>query len=410
MKTLICLPVIFAALLVSAPAEKPEPLQFNTPLEFTVPPGKTKEFSFEGKQGDYWELQEGDRYEFNTFALRAPDGRELLDAQGSDVLPALILPQNGRYVFRTIRSKYESEKEQSAPRTFKATVSNEFTLPEGSRQISTREVNGYVINVYSSNDQKGSWAEILKSGTRLVYLCTGADLLDLGCDASISVIAEDHDKQALLWKTQDKTGDGVPDVAIGRFVLGHPHPGFGYHFYELGDRVIQRPVLSNVDCPIGPDRVNPRGGLFLSTGDASYRGWNNAFEGSPFPSVVLEFKNGDWRPSYSAMKAPAPAPAKLKAMAAKARAAMGNHPYEGQEREFGARFLDRPEPTEPFWGTMLRLIYTGNEKEAWTFFDSVWPKTKPGKEIFRKDFKDRLEGSAYWGAILKERGSRAPKK
>ena len=89
---------------------------------------------------------------------------------------------------------------------------------------------------------------------------------------------------------------------------------------------------------------------------------------------------------------------------------MGNHPYEGQEPEFGAQFLNATEPTEPFWGTMLRLIYTGNEKEAWTFFDSVWPKTKPGKEIFRKDFKDCLEGSEYWGAILKERGSRAPKK
>jgi len=410
MKTLLCLPAVLAALLVSAPAEKPEPLQFNAPLEFTVPPGKTKEFSFEGKQGDYWELRQGDRYEFNTFELRAPDGRDLLDAQGPDVLPALILPQNGRYVFRTIRSKYEPEAEQSAPRKFEATVFNQFALPEGSKRISTREVNGYAINVYSSNEPQGSWAEILKSGKRLVYLCTGADLLDLGCDASISVIAEAQDKQALLWKTQDKTGDGVPDVAIGRFVSGLPHPGFGYHFYELGDRVIQRPVLSNVDCPIGPDRVNPRGGLFLSTGDASYRRWNNAFEGSPFPPVVLEFKNGDWRPSFSAMKKPAPAPAKLKAMAAKARAAMGSYPYEGESHEFGDQLLHADEPTELFWGTMLRLIYTGNEKEAWTFFDSVWPKIKPGKEIFRKDFKDRLEGSEYWGAILKERGIGAPKK
>jgi hypothetical protein len=59
-----------------------------------------------------------------------------------------------------------------------------------------------------------------------------------------------------------------------------------------------------------------------------------------------------------------------------------------------------PPGTPAFWGTMLDLIYSGNEAKAWQYLDWVWPSNKPGKEAFLSDFKDQLLDSAY-GEIFK---------
>ena len=49
--------------------------------------------------------------------------------------------------------------------------------------------------------------------------------------------------------------------------------------------------------------------------------------------------------------------------------------------------------TPKLFKILLDLIYSGNEKSAWEFLDMTWPKTKLGKEQFKKDFLDNYNKS-----------------
>jgi hypothetical protein len=51
------------------------------------------------------------------------------------------------------------------------------------------------------------------------------------------------------------------------------------------------------------------------------------------------------------------------------------------------------------WSTMLDLIYTGNEKAAWDFFEKAWPKPRNGKQSSLREFQEVLFSSQYWPQI-----------
>ncbi|MCX6717310.1 MAG: hypothetical protein NTU76_01375, partial [Candidatus Taylorbacteria bacterium] len=53
------------------------------------------------------------------------------------------------------------------------------------------------------------------------------------------------------------------------------------------------------------------------------------------------------------------------------------------------------------WEYMLDLIYSGNEKTAWEFFNQAWPKDVPGKEKFKAEFQQVLEASPNYEEIKK---------
>jgi len=50
---------------------------------------------------------------------------------------------------------------------------------------------------------------------------------------------------------------------------------------------------------------------------------------------------------------------------------------------------------------MLDLIYTGNEKAAWDFFEKAWPKPRNGKQSSLREFQEVLFSSQYWPQIRK---------
>jgi hypothetical protein len=56
-------------------------------------------------------------------------------------------------------------------------------------------------------------------------------------------------------------------------------------------------------------------------------------------------------------------------------------------------------PPPDLWGYMLDLIYSGNERTAWDFFDQAWPASIPGKKEFMKDFRKQLSTSRYWSQV-----------
>lgn len=371
-------------------------LEFNKATPVTISAGEVKEYTFKGKKGDYWEIKTPTEASiFISFELLAPTGEEILKNQDTNA-PALILPADGEYKLRVFCSPVDGKP---GPYSVDVVASDRFALPKGSKKVTTRRVNGYTITIYKSEEEYLTALEIVRSGKRLAYLLGDSTIPFSFMDHSIGVAGTARKRERELWQTADKTGDGVPDIAI-EYYSGGAHCCYTYYFYELGDQMVQRPTLSTADAGLAAVRVNPGGGLRLRTADMAFAYWNIYFAGSPSPKVILDFKNSQWRPNFSAMKKPSPTAAKLQTIAARARKLMNDKPYRGDE--FAVALDEGYLFEEAFWGTMLDLIYTGNENEAWKFMDDVWPKTKPGKELFLRDFKEQLGKSLFWQMIKED--------
>ena len=153
-------------------------------------------------------------------------------------------------------------------------------------------------------------------------------------------------------------------------------------------------TISGQDSDIIAIGKKPNGSLILQTGDSTFAYWLTSFAGSPIPSVILTFQNGEFRPDAKLMKKPAPSLAVLKQKAAQAKKGIGLTAYTGPEND---GFLDA------FWGEMLDLMYAGNETAAWQYFDLVWDARKPGKEKFKQDFLEKLNDSDYWKMMQEDR-------
>jgi hypothetical protein len=167
-------------------------------------------------------------------------------------------------------------------------------------------------------------------------------------------------------------------------------------FFELGNSVQPLDVIASGDARTIAIGKNPKGGLRLETGDNTFAYWLTSFAGSPIPAVILDYKNGVFRPNPAAMRKPAPTLAVIRKKAERAKKEIGLEPYTGVET---SNFL------YAFWGEMLEMIYSGNETAAWQYFDLAWDKRKPGKELFKKDFLEQLDKSQFWKMVQEEKAS-----
>jgi ribosomal protein L37E len=94
--------------------------------------------------------------------------------------------------------------------------------------------------------------------------------------------------------------------------------------------------------------------------------WEATFGESRVPQVILTMQDGALRPLTSAMRRP--------------------------RRES----LTRPED-QSVWSFVLELMYEGNEKQAWEYFDRVWPSVDAdAKQQARATFLGQLESSKWW--------------
>ena len=189
----------------------------------------------------------------------------------------------------------------------------------------------------------------------------------------------------------DKTGDGKPDVML-EFFSGGAHCCFTYHTFELGDVVELRPALNTGHSGVKVWNRKTKAPFSMVTLDTVFAYWNASFAESPATEVILVFDNsaGEWRPDIESMKRPAPSMKTLERKAATMRSKINDEAYTGEN---STRF------DEVFWGEMLKLIYTGHAELAWRYLDMVWPKDKPGKEVFRGDFQKQLELGLFWTAV-----------
>ena len=364
----------------------------NTSAKITLGTGETKEFTFTGKQGDFWQLKESREWPvYPDVTLIAPDGRNILsDYDG--YLRALVLPMDGMYKLRFSLTKTDSEETKPGPHELTVGYTDIFSLARGSAKVSSRTVAGYTVEIWHSKDEYVTTLKIAKGGDIEAVLIGESGMPFEFADKFADGKSRAEMRAAQLWRTADKTGDGTPDIAI-QYYSGGAHCCFDLNVYELGKSVVKVPTLSTADAGVVPMRSNPTGGLRLRSADMTFAYWNMSFAGSPAAVIVLDFKDGQWRPNFAAMKKAPPSAALLKKKAAAARKKLTTEPYKTGEYGF----------EEAFWGEMLNLIYTGNEAEAWNYFEMVWPEGKPGKQQFRDDFTEQLNMSPFWKMIQADR-------
>lgn len=392
-KIIFLLIVTVSAAFSPAFAQSAEKLEANKEKRFVMAKVDEKTFTLELKKDNfaqiYWQEKANNDL---MLSIVSPSGKDITKGADYSDSFAFVAAEDGVYKVSFKPNPY-SETVQQWDVT--AGYKNAFTLPKTAKLQRQRKINGYDIKIYNSNDESDSGDYgtylLVEKGGKLKAIRKGGSLVGGGFnfadDATLWDYSAGKKSAALFRTTADKTGEGTPDVAV-QFYTGGAHCCFKMYFYELGaNGVTIVPTINGDDSDIIAIGKKPNGGLAVQTGDSNFAYWLTSFAGSPIPTVILSFKDGEFRSDAALMKKPAPTLAVLKAKAAKARKNLGLKAYTGEENE---DFIDA------FWGEMVDLLYSGNEKSAWHYFDLVWDSRKPGKEKFKEDFLKKLNESSYW--------------
>ncbi|MBX3281461.1 MAG: hypothetical protein KF756_03185 [Acidobacteria bacterium] len=361
-------------------------------VDFTVTPERDARFNVYLSDGGFaqflWKSSDD-----SSFLYEITDGTGKVQLKGDsswEKAAYFVAPKEGVYSIRFfIDPKAEQKNTQKAALTY----GNTFTMPVNGTVKASRKAAGYevqLVDVPDTETNPGDSFVLVKKGGALkniLHSDYSSPVMGYSFTGSVGKDATADEKRAaaLIDNTPDKTNDGDPDVMI-EYYSGGAHCCTTYYFIELpkaGPVAIREVATGNAGMM--PIRKAASGGLLFETADNAWAYWNMSFAGSPMPSVILEFKNGEAKPNFALMKKPAPSMAALKKKAAAARAKISNDPYTEQSMDF----------EDAFWSEMIDLIFTGHEDLAWTYFDMVWPKAKPGKEKFLADFKEVLAGSYY---------------
>ena len=367
-----------------------ETLTPDQPVTFTLAPGEEKTFVIQLKESDFaeisWLANEGLNL---SFALHDPSGRDVVeDLLEVDTSISFVADKSGDYI---LKIKLNKSPEVTESRKITLQYGNQLKLPTENVESDVRKINGYDVKILRAPGEEKSYHIIEKDKRLKSFMKTyGTTIAGFSFfyDPSQAESAEEKKMARLLNSTSDKTGDGVPDVAV-QYYSGGAHCCFTLLFFELGETVKKLPALSTGNASVQVVGRNPKGGLLFETYDDNFAYWLASFADSPMPKVVLEFQKGALRPNFNLMRKPAPSLTKLRETALANRAKISLSPYKG---------VDDPSSGFDviFWDVMLDLIYTGHEEAAWQYLDLVWPAKKQGKAIFLSDFKDQLSKSQFW--------------
>lgn len=385
---------VFFSLSISA---QEETLQVNQPTKFILKDKEQKVLHLNLKKGDFTEIKwEDSTNNYPKFTLISPNGKNLSEQYFIDDSMPFVANEEGQY--KVIFESGDSDDKSDTEITIK--YINVFQLPKTAQLKRQKKINGYDIKVYnnaSEDSDYGSYLLIQKDG-KLVEILKNDSLVGDGLHFADNPAdfydAKGKTSARLIRTTLDKTGDGTQDIVVQSY-SGGAHCCTSWYFYELGKNGVRKiNVINGGDSDILAIRKNPKAGLVLQTGDSTFAYWLTSFAGSPIPTVILTFKNGEFRPDAKLMKKPAPSLNVLKQKAAKAKKEISLNPYKGEDSE---DFMFA------FWGEMLDLMYAGNEKTTWEYLDLVWDSRKEGKEKFKEDFLKRLNESKFWQMLEEDR-------
>jgi hypothetical protein len=223
------------------------------------------------------------------------------------------------------------------------------------------------------------------SGERVTVTSNGKTLIDRE-DRAVSLSQPERGRATLV----DVDGDGVKECIIECY-SGGAHCCYRVYIVEL--RPAGAVVVADIDAGNGMIAdYNPAGGTLFDIPDGSFDYWKTSHAESPAPIVHYRLKDGALRIALDRMEQAVPS-TRADALA--------------NESAVVAFESGQTQPSPILWRTMLELIYSGHEPQAWVFFDRTWPSARPGKEAFRKEFLQVLATDPWYQDLTAALAARA---
>jgi hypothetical protein len=253
-------------------------------------------------------------------------------------------------------------------------------------------IAGYTVWIYADPGCGGSYFNLTHAG-RMLF--TSRPL----CDAALRVGAlyPDDPDERILQPGADLTGNGRPDLVVTGF-SGGSNCCLSFYIFQIGSDFRPLGVIRELDADHATPhfvRLEPGKGVQIVLHDWTFAGWHANWGDSPAPLVILEYRDGRFRPARSLMNQPAPPRRQLDAKANRIR-------VDAMTENFGDPVPRWPGAKIPpaMWATMLTLIYTGHAELAWKFADVAWPPRVRGKALFLDQFRERLHQSPYYRELM----------
>lgn len=246
--------------------------------------------------------------------------------------------------------------------------------------------DNYTVKTFFHSEDEQGYLEIIQNGKtvfkqngyrfKIGLLYTEDEFKKMGDNISNSLIAIG----------KDITGKGEPNLVVNEW-SGGAHCCYAFHVFEIGQKFKKIATLDAAHSD-GAHFEDIRGDkkLVFVVNDWTFAYWNTSFAGSPAHKIILEFKDDKYTLAGDLMRKPIPT---QKALADKIKTIRKDDSWkEGH-------------PPVELWSYMLDLIYSGNAKVAWQFFDKAWLSGVAGKKEFKQAFQTQLETSPYWTQIKK---------
>ncbi len=263
---------------------------------------------------------------------------------------------------------------------------------QGPALIAQQTIAAYTVSIYTDPGCGGSYFNLTHGGRTLF---TSRPL----CDALLRVGAlyPDDPDERIVQPGADLTGNGRPDLVVTGF-SGGAHCCLSFYIFQIGAEFRTLGVIRELDADHATPhfvRLEPGKGVQIVLHDWTFAGWHANWGDSPAPLVILEYRDGRFRPARSLMNQPAPPRSQLASKANQIRLdAMAQNFNDPAARWPGAKL------PPAMWATMLELIYRGHATLAWKFADLAWPPRMRGKALFLDQFRERLRQSPYYRDLM----------
>jgi hypothetical protein len=257
-------------------------------------------------------------------------------------------------------------------------------LPKPVYELTDKQsFNNYTVKTFFNSEDGKGYLEIIQNG-KTVFKQDGFKF-------RIGLIYTDDEFKkkgfnSLIAIGKDITGKGEPDLVVSEW-SGGAHCCFIFNVFEIGKKFKKIATLDAADSDQAHfEDIRGNKKLVFVANDWTFAYWNACFAGSPAPDIILEFKDDKYVLANDLMRKPSPT---QKALNDKIIIIRKNDSWK------------EGEPPAELWGYMLDLIYSGNAKVAWQFFDKAWLPGVAGKKEFMQSFQTQLEKSPYWTQIKK---------
>jgi Flp pilus assembly protein TadD len=205
------------------------------------------------------------------------------------------------------------------------------------------------------------------------------------------VYTKDGHKFSVVEIGNDIIGDGKPNIVIEHWSGGNSM-AFTNYILSLGEQLSPVYIFGGGELK----DLNGDGKKEILEWDESFVYWHACHACSPQLTLIYEFSDGNYHLSPDLMYKDLPNEDELEKMREivhteskkSEQAFIESHNVSSLNSNCwsnGDVFI----PPET-WSIMLVFIYSGHPDEAFNFLDSVWPKNKLGKNVFVRDFLEKL--------------------